>query len=178
MTTCSFMPKRAFIRESVLQEDVQQYLLDTKFREKIYMITGIMIASGASSVTGYMKEKGMYAHVGVDATMFTGVPISAGPELGLSSKTENEVSFQDADDFVFAFRVREIKVKKSGEVTDTRFDKGALFSIGGDEEGDGKVDIEIEGLDDEDTAGHDFGMDVKEISTGDDDEDCLCVVPE
>ncbi|KAF2463703.1 uncharacterized protein BDR25DRAFT_205558, partial [Lindgomyces ingoldianus] len=128
MCTMSFVPSQAFIEKSVQAEQVRHYIIENRWREKIYMITGVMIASGATTFRESLEERGLFISVGVDATAWTGVPISLGPE---AKWKKNEVvgrRSEQQDDFVFAFRVREIRVRRKGGVKSTRaFNKGALF---------------------------------------------------
>jgi hypothetical protein len=167
MKWIEFRPSLQYIRAAVTDEEIDEFIRSNKFREKIFMVTGLMVASGASGVINSMRERGLYAHVGVDGTILSGgqAPIAAGPEGSLNWGKERQTSFEDADDFVFAFRLRQVKVRKSGDISHKPRTDGALFSKEDDrkiimesESRRQQVRIEIEGLEDEDATGLDFRM--------------------
>lgn len=117
------------------------------FREKKYMITGVMIASATTSFREILGERGIYIHAGVDAPAWNGVPFSAGPEGKWKRKNATTESSVRIEDFLFAFRVREFRVKRKGGVKAHKmYDKGALFNT--DLKGVTKeeVDLELIGL--------------------------------
>lgn len=80
MTTMSFHPSKKFLADAVSHEDVRSYITANMFREKVYMVTGVMVASSTSSFRETLEEKGLFIHASVDATAWTGMPISVGPE--------------------------------------------------------------------------------------------------
>jgi len=111
-------------------------------------------------------------------------PVSVGPEGEIKWGGKEETSFKDADDFVFAFRLREIKVKKTGEVTHKPKLKGALFERADDEEvlrkrekEERDIIVEVEGLSDEDATGLDFRLDNLD-AMDEDGQECVYVQSE
>ncbi|KAF2023076.1 hypothetical protein EK21DRAFT_95200 [Setomelanomma holmii] len=164
MKWTEFRPSLAYIKNAVEDEEVDEFIRGNKFREKVYMVTGVMVASGASGVIRSMRERGIYAHVGVDGTALSG-------------------EFSDADDFVFAFRMRQIKVRKTGDITHKAKVDGALFGAeDGDEElrrqkaEEDAIGVTVEGLNDGDADDGDFGMEGTVVDAVDiDGQDCLCV---
>lgn len=184
MCTMSFMPSQTFIEDCVKCEEVRRYIIGNRFREKIYMVTGVMIASSTTTFRESLEEKGVYVHAGVDATAWAGVPISVGPEGKWKRKQVTKTGSEREEEFVFAFRVREIRVKRKGGVkTHKLYDKGALFNT--DQKLEEVVledEVEVEGLGEE-ADGEEFGLESKESKQilGDMDEqeeDCICVLPE
>lgn len=178
-----FRPSLHYIRTAVADEEVDEFIRENKFREKIYMVTGVMIASGASGVIRSMRERGLYAHAGVDGTLFSGgaAPVALGPEGDVKWGRQEATSFEDADDFVFAFRLRQIKVKKSGEITSKAKVDGALFGLEDGEKllrqraaDEGKIGVLVDGLAEEDASGVDFRLeDVDAVDL--EGEACSCV---
>lgn len=159
LCTVEFTPTQAFVSEIVQNQDVRDYLIDS-FHKKIYMITGLKIASGASAVVKATKERGLNLHIGFDGTSL-GIPLSAGPYSNIARKTEEQESFGNADDFVFAFRLRQIKVKAKGKVQHKAFTDGAFFDIDSAlQQGLNKEDVEIvvEELVPDDASGAEFRM--------------------
>jgi hypothetical protein len=185
MKWSEFRPSLQYIKTAVADEDVDEFVRANKFREKIYMVTGIMVASGASGVIHSMRERGIYAHAGVDGTLFGGgtAPFALGPEGEYNWGGKESTSFKDSDDFVFAFRLRQIKVKKSGQITSKAKVEGALFGLEDGEQllrqralEEEKIGVLVEGLADEDTSGSDFRMeDVDAVDA--EGQACLCVAP-
>ncbi|KAF2815768.1 uncharacterized protein BDZ99DRAFT_514413 [Mytilinidion resinicola] len=185
MRTNWFVPSQEYIELAIWEESVRRYIIANKFRERLFMITGVMIASGASGVSKVIQDQGFYTHAGVDATLFSGVPLGAGPEYECHRTARTEAEFGDVDDFVFAFRLRQIKVKKTGEVKHAQYNKDALFDLERFKDkyektakDDGLVEMEIEGFAESDATGDDFGLDGEEVIDEDTGEKCLCVIPE
>jgi hypothetical protein len=180
MTTMSFLPSRQFLESAVQQDDVRDYLTSTMFRDRIYMITGVMVAEGTMALRERMQEKGLYVHAGVDATAWTGVPISAGPEGEWKSRERVFEKSQREEEFVFAFRVREVRVKKGGVKADRTYDRGALFSREKQRVVKEADEVEVVGLEDDADVGE-FELESKEVvqEFGDEEEEeCVCVMPE
>jgi len=180
MTTLSLHPSEAFLAEAVGHEDVRSYMTAQMFREKIYMITGVMIASSTTSFRETLKERGVYIHAGVDATAWAGIPISVGPEGKWKRKNATIESSIRTEEFVFAYRVREIRVKRKGGVKAHKvYDKGALFNTELKRVYQDEVEIELVGLGEE-VDGDDFGLEMKEVEQESDDGvgGVVCVLPE
>jgi hypothetical protein len=181
MTTQTFLPSREFLEEAVAHEDVKRYITEYRFREKIYMITGVMIASSTKMSSEKLEEMGVYIHAGVDATAWTGVPISVGPEGNWKRKVQTSESSQRADDFVFAYRIREIKVGRKGGIKSNKlYDKGALFDTERKRKEKEQYEIEVEGMGDELDA-DDVEAESREVRQqgGDQEEgECICVLPD
>ncbi|CAN9180250.1 unnamed protein product [Alternaria alternata] len=184
MTTQSFLPSRTFLEQVVGHEDVRRYITENRFREKVYIITGVMIASSADISGQRLQEKGLYVHAGVDAAAWAGVPsgLSFGPEGNWKRKAETKESSRTADDFVFAYRIREIKVRRKGGVkADKLYDKGALFDMEKKRKTEDMYEVEVDGLGDEpDVDDVDLeNMEVRQkIGDEGEEEEVVCVLPE
>ncbi|KAF2271599.1 uncharacterized protein EI97DRAFT_437710 [Westerdykella ornata] len=185
MVSKQFVPSMTYLQECIQQEKVRSYIAESRFRSKVYVIVGVMIACGASSYIKYMKERNMALTLGVDGTAL-GVPISAGPEVEVNNKRELAIGSKESDDFVFAYRVREIKVKNSGKIVQRVIRKGALFE--GDQAQEDYEEYlkseeqqavaEVVGLSEEDVTGEDFDYEVKETVDEANGEHVLCYAPE
>jgi hypothetical protein len=182
MTTRSFSPSMPFLEEVVRHEAVSEYVKATLFGEKIYMVTGVMVAECTTMLRESLSERGVYVRAGVDATPFTAVPVAAGPEGEWGRETSVAERSQRDEEFVFAFRVREVKVHRKGGVKSHRAcNDGALFSKEDLVVAEEAVEIEVEGLDEEDVDVDEFGLESKEVTQafGEDGEmECICVLPE
>lgn len=182
MVTQSFHPSDMFIEDAVSNKDVMDYIRANRFRQKIYMITGVMIASSTKSFRSVLGSKGLTIHAGVDLTAWTGVPFSVGPEGKWQRKEVVEETSQQEEEFVFAYRVREIRVQRKGGVKAHRpYVDGALFNTDKKRKTGEEDDVEVVGLG-ADASGEDIGLETKEVrqrfGEDDDEEECECVMPE
>ncbi|KAF2140460.1 uncharacterized protein K452DRAFT_273014 [Aplosporella prunicola CBS 121167] len=184
MTTRWFTPTLGFVQSRVAEDAVKGFITRHRFRNKVYMVTGTMIASGASTSTSIGRERGGGVSLSVDATPF-GAPVSTGPNFHLGQKTETGLSSLASDDFVFAYRLREIKVKRGGEVVHKSYNKGGLFGTDKRSEEkeqlakeDAKIQVVVEGVKEEDVFGDAFGMEDEDGIDEASGEECYYVLPE
>ncbi|KAI4121883.1 MAG: hypothetical protein LQ338_006112 [Usnochroma carphineum] len=175
-----FMPDKEYVQECMATPEVRDFITRKRFRTNVYMITGIKIAIGASVVSHNMRRRGIHMQVGVDATSL-GIPVSLGPVFESSSSSANDVGFEGASDFVFAFRLREIHYAKKKGVSHRAYNKGALFGLEGSQENDepsereAVEEIELLGIADEDAGAEKFDLDAENV-VDDEGETCQCVV--
>jgi len=158
LQTIWFTPSTEYVKKSLEDPDVQEYLCAWLLHKRVYMVTGIKIAYGASSTLEYAQRKDLKIHVGFDFTPL-GVPIIVGPEAGMVQELTVWQTQGEVDPFVFAFRLRQIKVHPAGDFEHEDFSKGALLRARGSKVGDeraNEVKIIVEGLDDFDIDGSDF----------------------
>jgi hypothetical protein len=181
MTTISFHPSEAFLADAIAHEDVKTYITAHLFREKVYMITRVMIAASTTVIRECIEAKGLFIHAGVDATSWAGVPISVGPEGKWKRQTNTAETGLRQEEFVFAYRLREIKVRRKGGVKAHRlYDKGALFSTEREPAVDSEEEIHLVGLGDGDVDGDELGLDVKQVEQECDNgvDTMLCILAE
>ena len=142
-----------------------------------------MVASGATSTIHLMRRKGLYTHLGVDGTLISGgmTPVSVGTNGDIQWGGNTSTSLRYTDDFVFAFRLRKIKVKKTGEIISKPKVDGALFGLeDGQEllkkriEDEKYIGITVEGLAEEDTIGSDFRL-FSFDAIDNEGQECWCV---
>jgi len=113
VTTREFNPSRAFVQDCIQDTGVKEYLVENQHQyvfgghssKKIYMVTGVKIASGASLVAEAARQRNIHLHLGVDGTS-AGVPASGDPEVQVTSGRTKGESFDSADVFVLGFRLR------------------------------------------------------------------------
>ena len=122
-------PTTEYYTQSVLVPSVAEYIVDTKFKKPIYMITGVKIARGADVEQARWEEAGTHLRVGVNGTTAVS-PLAAGPEVTISSSGSETTSSKGSSDFVFAYRLREIYYSK-GKVKHRQHNKGALQALSG-----------------------------------------------
>ena len=86
--------------------------------------------SGAQGATTSSRAIEGIVGVQADGTILSGgiVPVGGGPGVRRRKETKNAVSWKGSTDFVFAFKVSEVRVSKLGELKCERdYTKGALF---------------------------------------------------
>jgi hypothetical protein len=145
-----------YVKEAVKAKNVQRYLKRSKFKKPVFMIVGIKWVTGAVVKRVAKRDEGGKLLVSVDATG-QGVPVSLGPEISVSSGSGDSVSFKGSSDFVFALRVRKVRISQDGEVDTDEFGEsdGAVFGDEADEGGYAQK-VKILGLEAGD-AGHTSG---------------------
>ncbi|OMP86969.1 hypothetical protein BK809_0007055 [Diplodia seriata] len=181
MTKMTIRPTTKFVETCVADEKVKRYITKNRFRNKIYMVVGVMIASGAKSCVEYLKAHGLGANLGVDATSL-GFPVSAGPKVAFSSEEKTKIGSESSDDFVFAFRLQEVKVKNGGVSVQRFVTKGALFEGDKQAESHGlflekeeqSAVVEVIGLSGEDLSGGRLGLEALDAVSETDGNDCIC----
>lgn len=144
------------------------------------MITGVKIARDADVLIGKMRERGGNLHFGANLTPVS-VPIKVGPDLEASRGHGQSVKEKHAGEFVFAYRLREIRYRRRKVEEQREYPKGDLL---GHDEGKGwgegnKEEVgeeaELVGLGVGDIGGEDW--DAEDVEVVDDDgEEVRCVV--
>ncbi|KAL2067622.1 hypothetical protein VTL71DRAFT_15718 [Oculimacula yallundae] len=129
LITQTIAPSFAEIVAIFNEPDVQQFLKDSRFRDNLYMITGIKIARGADIAVSKIKSKGGNFNFGIDTTPF-GVPIKIGPDVEISKEAGQSYEEKHTDDFVFAYRLREIRYRKKAVEDQREYRKGDLLGAG------------------------------------------------
>lgn len=136
LETKYFVPDVDYIAKAMQDEGVQGFLHATHKREPIYLITGLKIARGAKVTNKTHLQRTVAGEVKVDATTF-GAPVEVGPEASLGLRTSALTSFAGSTDYIFAYRLERIKIKKrTDEITSKEYIKGAMFGRDGDDSDD------------------------------------------
>ncbi|CZR60298.1 uncharacterized protein PAC_10194 [Phialocephala subalpina] len=180
LVTKQIFPSQGEIALIFKDEAIQGAIKDSRFRDNLYMITGVKIARGADVLIGKLRERGGNLHFGADLTPVS-VPIKVGPDLDVTRGHGQSVEEKHAGEFVFAYRLREIKYRRRKVEEQREYLKGDLF---GHNEGKGwgkgeKVEVEEEaeliGLGSGDVGVEDW--DAEDVEAVDDDgEEVRCVV--
>ncbi|KAF5586165.1 hypothetical protein FPCIR_8016 [Fusarium pseudocircinatum] len=163
LKTVSFSPTVSYVSQCLMDEGVQSFMRVNKpwfATNKLYVVTGIKVAYGATSTIEHAKQRGLNLKFGTDFSS-QGVPISLGPQIGGSNTTSTKQSQSGGDPFVFAFRLRRIKISRKGEVNHESYTKGTVLGIkanGNDED----VEIVVEGIEDVDAGGEEFQLNSKD----------------
>lgn len=175
MRTLEFTASDELLQEAISDRKVQEYLKKKNFHltnTKIYMIVGVKIATGASLVSTFADKWRIGVHIAVDATPL-GVPISGEPKVEFRSGGELRESVKVNDDFVIGYRLRRLKVNSEGIIKENKQVQG-IFRPKDNDQSTQRIDIRVDGLDDEDTRGQEFRF--KETEVIDDDGESQAIL--
>lgn len=127
LVTEEFAPNAEYIEKVLQDEGVEEAFVGPSGKKRMYMITGLKIAYGATKATEVMKMRGVHAHVGLDASAMA-APVTVAP-MGHWSSSVKESQSAGKSDFVFGFKSRVLKRKKS-QVKHKAYDRGAQYGLG------------------------------------------------
>ena len=177
METSMFRPTDEYVKESMRAPGVVRFVQKSNYKKPVYMITGLRIVHGAQVKS--LKSKGHSAQfsIGGDGTL-TGVPASVGPEVNVSLKEKEGVSFGASSDFVFAFQLRRVHIeRKTKAVEHEEYNTGAMLEAGAKKIEDADLPFEAVRLAERDAGGDEFGYEAVANTIDDDDEElCTCVM--
>lgn len=106
---------------------MQRYLEKSRYRKPVYIITGLKTATGAAVKTNKRSASASKAGIEVEIPGSGGVlPWGTQPEISTKQEAKDKMSWEDHSDFVFAYRVSKVWVKK-GSIQEQDFTKGAMF---------------------------------------------------
>ena len=161
--------------------NVKRYIERSKIRKPVYIISGLKIVRGGKIKSSKTRGHGGTLSVGIDGTALA-APVEVGPEFEVQRAKGEDVEWGGSDDFVFAYRLSRIKVKrKTGEVKEEKYVKGALYELKPDEDGNTIQEespiFEFEKLEGDEVIAGEFEEELVHVQD-DDEGDCVCVVPE
>ncbi|KAL6906963.1 hypothetical protein GGI43DRAFT_380485 [Trichoderma evansii] len=165
-----FTPSDDYIKQSLQQMEVQNFIAQNYSwlrRTKLYMVTGIMIAEGASSTIKAAEKNELHLSLGVE-TSLPQVPVSVLPQLDLEGASGVAKSQDKSDTVVFAFQLRRIKISPAGDVAHAQYTDGALLSVHKDTGSDKtSYQIIIDGIDEDDVNPTEFGLEGSSLGIDD-----------
>lgn len=189
LDTAEFLPMPAYLAACVAAAPAVRAAVRRRGpRARLYMVTALKTARGARGASEARAERGVELGATLDGSApallaaAAAPPVALGPEVRGSWGRAEAVSFGGSSDFVFAFRLRRLVVRRSGEVVShSQYTTGAMFDAngGGYRRGEDDPPFVVEGLAAEDASARDFGWeDVAEVVVDDaDEEECVCVLP-
>ncbi|KAL7917440.1 hypothetical protein ACQKWADRAFT_325756 [Trichoderma austrokoningii] len=126
LETTFFIPTLPWLEKCLANPPVQRYLEKCRYRKPIYIITGLKTVTGAAVKTN--KRSASANTVGIDAAPGGGGILlwTATPEITTKQEAKYEMSWEDHGDFVFAYRVSKVWVKR-GSIREEDYTKGAMF---------------------------------------------------
>lgn len=154
METTEFFPDEEYIRTALNVPAVKQYLDRQGFRKSVYMVVGTKAVRGATVKTVRSSDKGAGLNAGVDLVAMGGSPVALGGEVGAQLKNEEEIAFRDDKDFIFAFRLRKVRIRGNGSVAQDDYNRNTLLGVDDDEPS--KDEFSAVGLEDADAGAENF----------------------
>jgi hypothetical protein len=163
--TSSFRPDKKYLARTVQDNDDIKALAEKKLlAPPLYMVVGLMVASGAAVSVSRNRNFAFSGDLSVDGAS-VGVPVSLGPEAEYGRSSISKLKGVPTEPFILAYEVVRLRLKRRGRVEE-RDEKGwALFSscvpvgIGGLEDSvvvaEFEEEWEVEGVTLEDVLGED-----------------------
>jgi hypothetical protein len=127
-----FVPTGDYVKQSVLQSDVLEYLAKHRYKKSLYMIVGIKVGCDAKVI--HQKHHEMGGNLGATIPgASVGIPVDLGCNIGANADHHRGESKYIPTSFVFAYRLREIRYNKRKVLKkNSEFTKGAdLHSLDG-----------------------------------------------
>jgi hypothetical protein len=123
-------PTRDYLELLLQVPAIQEYIKEQRFRANIYLVTGIRVAFGVREGSSSAERKsGVHVSARVDGSMTGGVPASVGPEVTIDKGQKVKMEFGKSDDYVYAYRVKEVHYStRKGKVVSKDI-KGELYSL-------------------------------------------------
>ncbi|CAG8960112.1 hypothetical protein HYFRA_00010591 [Hymenoscyphus fraxineus] len=115
LETQLIIPTSEFVKDSMMRPVVRQELGKSLLLKRVFMITGVKIARGASTGRETSCSSGGIFKVGVTPTPT--IPVSLGPSGGFGKSKSESVTSQGSD-FVWAFSLRQIYYRW-GQITES-----------------------------------------------------------
>ncbi|EHK26041.1 uncharacterized protein TRIVIDRAFT_63373 [Trichoderma virens Gv29-8] len=104
----TFLPELEYVKEILKRGDVPAATKWWRLQRRIFLVTGVRIARGASvSLETDSHKTSASIKAGLDGSS-QGVPVQAGLGAALGQETEQIEKAEESSDFVFAYRLHEI----------------------------------------------------------------------
>ncbi|KAL6899984.1 hypothetical protein GGI43DRAFT_54521 [Trichoderma evansii] len=127
LETTYFIPTLPWLEKCLANPSVQRYLEKCRYRKPVYIITGLKTATGAAVKTSKRSASANNAGIELEIPGSEGIlPWASKPEITMKKEVNNNMSWEDHSDFIFAYRVSKVWVKK-GSILEEDFTKGARF---------------------------------------------------
>jgi hypothetical protein len=151
LETFEFAPNKEFVSECIIASQRVQAFLDNSLvgRKRVYMVTGLKIASGFTKSSANETRHNPKLKVTASGAAVA-IPGEAGLELGMTLANSRAVGHgRTANKIVFAYRVIRIKVKRDGEAK-YKYKSGGRYAEDDDSDEDDEDRWDLESLNEED----------------------------
>ncbi|KAH6972213.1 hypothetical protein BKA56DRAFT_115616 [Ilyonectria sp. MPI-CAGE-AT-0026] len=108
-------PTHEYVEAMVKDPSVARYLKKTGFKQPLYIVVGTKVVHKATVQQVKKKE------ISTDASITVGIApttnsMLVGPELSISSNIGETIGFKESPAFIFAFRLRKVRVNVRMEI--------------------------------------------------------------
>jgi len=147
VTTLAFEPSREYVQEAIKAAPaIQTWLREPKQKfspvgVSLFMVTGLKIVKGARIKYETSKTTAVTGNFGFD---LTAMGTTVGPKGSWTAKREDETEFDRESEFVFAFRVKRLRIGRNLKVEE--YNKGAFLAVG-EEQDEEDEDVLVEDVD-------------------------------
>ncbi|KAJ0313282.1 hypothetical protein COL516b_000214 [Colletotrichum fioriniae] len=161
LTTTEFSPDTDFIHDSIMASlNVQEFIDSSVFgNKKVYMVTGLKIATGFSSSTKTGTQHRPCLKISGSGAAL-GVPVEGGPSINFAISRDRITGIgKTANKIIFAYKVVCIKMKSDGEI-DYSYKRGGKYSVDGrnDEDQAAPAEWEVDDVDESWLGGLDYDI--------------------
>jgi hypothetical protein len=125
LTATTFSPSIAYLKAAIRHGDVPNYTGQFHLLKTLYIVTGVKIAHGARMEMTTSSSTGVRGELEADASEVAAV--KGRVEGRVVGENEGKESFQEASDFVYAYRLNEISYWN--ELTQKPVVKGDFASV-------------------------------------------------
>ncbi|KAI1742981.1 hypothetical protein F4680DRAFT_410676 [Xylaria scruposa] len=147
-----FEPDIDYISQCIRASDRVRDRLENSLsgRRRVYMITGLMIATGFRKSISASTQHNLQANISLNMSA-SGIPGDVGPRLSLATATDRILEESFDTKIIFAYKYVTVKQRGDGELS-YKPKSGGMYSVEDDEEPE-KEDIDwvIEYADEEDS---------------------------
>lgn len=112
LLTSTFSPTDAYVREAIEHPDVKPYI-NGRFRNSVFMITGIKVASGASFKSSTSNSLSVAAKAN---PVPSGALADVGLTAGYVNKADEGEKSTAQNDVIVAFKVKKMRLSIRGEI--------------------------------------------------------------
>lgn len=145
LETLEFEPNVEFIANCIASSQRVQNFIDDSFlgNKRVYMITGLKVATGFSMTTLKSSEHGPMLRIGFNSTAL-GIPVESGPQLELRVGSSRAIFHgKSTSKIIFAYRAIKISLRRDGRPK-YKDVSGGQYNLGSDnsDEEDQLWDIE------------------------------------
>ncbi|KAI0149952.1 hypothetical protein F4776DRAFT_603933 [Hypoxylon sp. NC0597] len=142
-----FQPSTQYCKDSLALGDAPLKTAPPwyKTHRRVWLVTGLrVLGKGAKVTEGFIKKSSGSIAAKGDGTA-ANVPVQGGIDGGVSSERADFHSIDDADPFVYAYRLHEIIVRRKLEDTELQaFSRGQVYGVGEDDSDDSDVEADKE----------------------------------
>lgn len=146
MTTLSFEPTPQYVEEAIKAPAVQAWLREPRQRFSpvvtLFLVTGMKLVNGARIRYSSSGSTALTASLGVDVPA---LGFTVGPKGHWSSADDDETEFSRESEFIFAFRVKRLRIGRRISTED--YSKGAFLANAGDAKTDASEPILADDID-------------------------------